>query len=256
MSTEPIRIPYGPGTFQFGDLWLPPGAGPHPVALVIHGGFWKAQYSLDLMDPMSRDFASRGLASWNIEYRRVGHEGGAWPGTLQDVAAAADSLRAIAPTCHLDLSRVVSIGHSAGGHLALWLAGRHKLPASSPIRGLDPLALKGAISLAGVTDMHLMWEIRQENSPVANLLGGAPGEVPDRYAETSPILLQPLGVPTVLVHGIDDDIVPILLSQRYKAAAADRAELIELPGVEHFGVIDPSGEAWRPIAAAMARLMV
>lgn len=254
-----MRIAYGTGEWQFGDLRLPAGDGPHPVVIIIHGGFWKARYGLDLMDPMADDLTARGLATWNIEYRRVGHEGGGWPGTLQDVARAADHLRELAPQYGLDLTRVVSIGHSAGGHLALWLAARHRIPAGSELAvSAEPLRLAGAVSQAGVTDLRLMWQVRQVESPVANFLGGTPAELPARYAHASPAELLPLGVPQVLVHGLDDtDVPPVLSTAYYEAAraAGDPIELVTLPGVEHFKVIDPASEAWSPIAQAVLRLV-
>src|SRR5215468_7306163 len=116
-----LRVAYGKGDFQFADLRLPPGKGPHPVVIVIHGGFWRAAYDLVYAGHMSAALTRRGVATWNIEYRRVGHPGGGFPGTLDDVAAAVDHLAQIAPSHSLDLSRVIAIGHSAGGHLALWL---------------------------------------------------------------------------------------------------------------------------------------
>nr|WP_236588218.1 alpha/beta hydrolase [Tumebacillus amylolyticus] len=237
---------------------LPEGAGPHPVVLIIHGGFWYAQYGLDQMDIMAEDFRARGYASWNIEYRRIGHEGGAYPGTLLDVGAAADHLHEVAASYPLDLSRVVALGHSAGGHLALWLAGRHQLPVDSELAVTTPLRLKGVLSLAGANDLHHMWEVRQENSPVVALLGGTPAEFPERYAQASPAQLLPFGVPQVLVHGTEDKHVPVALSTDYlpKAqAAGDSVELIELSGVEHFKVIDPTSEAWPPIVEALRKLI-
>jgi acetyl esterase/lipase len=259
---ESIRIAYGPGEWQFGELRAPAGTGSHPVALIIHGGFWRARYGLDLMDRMAEDFAARGIAAWNIEYRRVGQEGGGWPGTLADVALAADHLRALAPTHHLALNQVVAIGHSAGGHLALWLAGRHRLPAGSPLATAQPpLPLRGAIALAGVCDLEQMWQIRHdgpEDNPVDALMEGAPSKHPDRYAQASPSRVLPLGIPQVLVHGTADPIVPIAVSGRYceaARAAGDSVELIALPGMEHFAVIDPTSEAWPPIAGAMERLV-
>lgn len=253
-----LRIPYGTAKWQFAELRLPEGAGPHPVVLIIHGGFWKAAFGLELMDKMAEDFTSRGYATWNIEYRRVGHEGGGWPGTLTDVGAAADYLRELAQEYPLDLQKVVGIGHSAGGHLALWLAARHHLPKESALAVTEPVALSGVISLGGVTDLDLMWEVRQVDSPVVNFLGGTPAEADERYAEASPARLLPLQVPQVLVHGTEDVHVPLVLSTAYHAKAkeaGDDVKLIELPGVEHFKVIDPSSEAWLPIAQAMEELM-
>lgn len=258
-NSQVTRLAYGDGEWQFGDLRIPEREGPHPVALIIHGGFWKAQYGLDLMDRMAEDFTARGLATWNIEYRRVGHDGGGWPGTLIDVAAAADYLRELAPKYHLDLQKVVSIGHSAGGHLALWLAARRRLPEGSILStAQDPLALKGAISLAGVTNLQLMWEARQENSPVVGFLGGTPMEFPERYELASPAQCLPLQVPQILVHGTEDDIVPLVLSTSYLTIAqeaGDKVNLVEIPGVEHFKVIDPASEAWPPIVQSMLQLM-
>lgn len=261
-SAAPIRLAYGTGEWQFGDLRLPDGPGPHPVVLSIHGGFWKAKYGLDENEKLSAWFAGQGYATWNIEYSRVGHPGGGWPGTLLDVAAAADHLRRLAVPYSLDLDRVVAIGHSAGGHLALWLAGRHRLPLGSELFQAQPLPLRGVISLAGVADLELMFQIHQERnlaldaSPVPGLLGAVPQQVPDRVASGSPVRLAPLGLPTVLIHGAEDQIVPPQVAESYAQAAGAEAELLVLPGVEHFKVVDPAAsDAWPPIAAAMERLM-
>ncbi|HEX7064752.1 MAG TPA: alpha/beta hydrolase [Bacillales bacterium] len=155
------RISYGDNENQFGDLRLPEGEGPYPVAIVIHGGFWRARFSLGIMARFCEELTNGGLATWNIEYRRVGQEGGGWPGTLRDAAQATDYLRRIGSDYMLDLNRVVTIGHSAGGHLALWLGGRHQLPATSPFYSGNPLPLKGAVSLAGVNDLELMEEVHR-----------------------------------------------------------------------------------------------
>lgn len=258
---EKIRLTYGSEPSQFGDLRIPNrGHGPFPVVVVIHGGFWYAQYGLDLMDAMADDFTLRGYATWNIEYRRVGQEGGGWPGTLMDVSSAVNFLRDIAPKYNLDLTRVITVGHSAGGHLALWSAARHRLPegsAVSPTR-INPVAIHGVVSLAGVTDVRQMWEVRQVDSPCVDFLGGTPSEYPDRYDAASPRELLPLGVPQVLVHGDKDDRVPIALSESYYDAAmeiGDTIAMIELPGIEHFKVIHPDSEAWPPIADAVDELI-
>ena len=254
---EAIRIAYGPGEFHFGELRLPEGDGPFPVALIIHGGFWKAAYGLDLMDRMAEDFTARGLATWNIEYRRVGNEGGGWPGTLLDAGRATDHLRELAKEYPLDLDHVVAIGHSAGGHLALWVAGRHRLPQGSELAAELPLPVKGAVSLAGVNDLRLIYAARPEHEGVIRFLGAKPDEAPERYAQASPAELLPLGVPQVLIHGTEDVDVPLVLSTEYLAAAqaaGDDVRLVELPGVEHFKVIDPASEAWPPIVEAMMEL--
>jgi acetyl esterase/lipase len=265
-SHRALRLAYGPGAFQFGDLRLPAGPGPHPTVVLIHGGYWRARYGLKLMTGLAKDLAARGYAAWNIEYRRVGNPGGGWPGTFLDVARAADYLREIAPTYELNLQRVVPIGHSAGGHLALWLAGRPRIPAGNPLAGSSikednvgdsPLVPAGAISLAGVVDLEMAWRLHLSMDAVVELLGGTPDEVPERYAATSPPTLLPLGVPQVLFHGAADIDAPIEVSQAYAKAALtanDPVTYIELPGVDHFEVIDPGSEAWERIIKALEGL--
>ncbi len=188
------RIPYGPGPSQFGDLRLPAGAGPHPVLVVIHGGFWRAGFGHNLLDSMCEVLSRDGWATWNIEYRRVGEDGGGWPGTFLDVAAAADHLRELAGPHAIDLRTVVTVGHSAGGHLALWAAARHKLPPGGTLHRASPLPIKGAVSLAGVPDLRKAAELKLGGDAVSDLLGGSPAAVPDRYAAASPVdenLLDP-----------------------------------------------------------------
>lgn len=261
-TPAPIRLAYDEGDFQFGDLYLPSSPGPHPVVILIHGGYWRARYGLDLMTGLAIGLAARGIAAWNIEYRRVGNPGGGWPGTFLDVARSTDHLRMLAPTYNLDLRRVVPIGHSAGGHLACWLAGRPNIPESSPIAGNtlsgeEPLPLTGAISLAGVLDLALAYQFHLSNDAVVELLGGTPDETPERYAAASPAALLPIGIPQVLIHGTEDINVPIEVSQAYLAAAqtvGDPVTSIELEGVEHFAVIDPASEAWRVTVDQLSRL--
>jgi len=268
---EPVRIQYGPEEHQFGDLRLPEVVGEAratrvpedsntiwPVCIVIHGGFWYAQYGLDLMDKMSTDLAERGYATWNVEYRRVGQAGGGWPGTLKDVAAAADFFREMAATQPIDVNRVGAVGHSAGGHLALWLAARHKLPETSLLYSENPLRLVGVVSQAGVADLEAMWEVRQEESPVVDLLGGTPAEVSSRYTEASPAALLPTGVRQVLVHGTADNRVPISISEGYYNLAmemGDEITLVELPGVDHFALINPDSDAWDSVIQAIEDVM-
>lgn len=259
-----VRLPYGDGPLHYGDLRLPVGAGPCPVVVLIHGGFWRAAYDLTLMDALGDDLARRGIASWNIEYRRVGDDGGGWPGTLLDVAAATDALRTLAPRYRLGLDRVVTVGHSAGGHLALWLAARPRL-ATVALAGEgqllhtgSALPVRGAVSLAGVADLEHGWRLALGRGAVAALLGGGPCELPERYAVASPAALLPLGVPQVLVQGLADEIVPPAIAEAYVAAATaagDDARLRLLPGVEHFAVIDPASAAWRAIVVEIERLL-
>ena len=144
---------YGPGPDRFGELWRPTSPGPWPVVALLHGGFWRAERTLELMRPLAADLAGRGFAAWNLEYRRVGQPGGGWPGTCEDVAAGLDHLAGLAGRAPLDLDRLVVAGHSAGGHLALWSAARAGLPPGAP--GAAPLVVPWlAVSLAGVCDLH------------------------------------------------------------------------------------------------------
>jgi acetyl esterase/lipase len=254
-----IQLHYGSKPLQFGELYIPNGHGPHPVVILIHGGFWRARYGLSLMTGLARDLAERGIAAWNIEYRRIGDVGGGWPGTLRDVARAADYLRTIASTYPLDPERVVAVGHSAGGHLALWLAARARLTKNNPLTVNDtPLPLKGVISLAGAMDLEYVWQLHLSNDAAVELLGGTPGEVPERYAAASPAALLPLGVSQVLIHGTADANVPLTVSQVYahKAKkAGDSVTLIELPNAEHFVVIDPRSAAWQLIVGEIQKLL-
>jgi acetyl esterase/lipase len=257
---KPLRLAYGPAPLQFGDLYVPNEPGLYPIVILIHGGYWRARYGLDLMNSLAEDLAKRGYAAWNIEYRRVGNPGGGWPGTFLDVALATDFLRKLAPSYKLDLQRVVSIGHSAGGHLALWLAARPRIPLfvnNSPLAGSQqpgdneetatPLMLAGAISLAGVVDLEMAWRLHLSNGAVVGLLGGSFTDVPERYTAASPAAMLPLGVPQVLIHGTNDDSVPLQVSQAYINAARavnDPVTYIELEGVDHFDMIDPHSHAW------------
>jgi acetyl esterase/lipase len=271
--TSPIRSTYGPAPQHFGELRLPAGPGPHPVVILIHGGFWRSHRQLDLMDGLAEDLPARGIASWNVEYRRVANAdlgtpadpGAGWPGTLQDLAAAADHLRELAREHNLDLHRVAAAGHSAGGHLTLWLAARPKIAAGGAIQpsgtdlfGSDPLPIVAAVSLAGVNDLAESHRQNLGAGAVAGFLGGGPDEVPDRYALASPAELLPIGVPQVLIHGDEDEHVPLAISQIYAAAAraaGDDVRLREFPGLNHFAVIDPKSEAWAIAAGELAGLL-
>lgn len=193
------------------------------------------------MTALAADLAGRGIAAWNVEYRRVGEDGGGWPGTLEDVAAAIDHL---ADVPEVDRARVATCGHSAGGHLALWLAGRrrvaHGLPGAAP--RVTPVA---AVAQAGVCDLEQAWRDELGGGAVEALLGSLDA-VPERFAAASPAALAPLGVPQLLVHGDADDIVPISQSRAY-AALEPAAELIELPGADHFAVIEPAHPGWEAV---------
>jgi acetyl esterase/lipase len=234
---------------------MPAGAGPHPVALVIHGGCWRAYWQLDLMDALCRDLAGRGIAAWNIEYRRLG-QGGGWPMSLIDVAAATDILDLLAARHSLDLARLVAIGHSAGGHLALWTAARHRLVRGAP--GADPVVRpQSALALAGISDLREGFRQGTCDHAVYELLGGPPDELADRYAHASPAELLPLGVPQVLVHGSADvDVDPSItdLYAERARASGDQVTAVRLQGFDHFDVIDPESPIWQAALDAVPLL--
>ena len=224
------------------------GAAPWPVAVLIHGGFWRARYNRRLEHPLVGDLAGRGWAVWNLEYRRLGWRSrGGWPQTFDDVAAGIDRLGALDEP--LDLARVVAVGHSAGGHLAFWAAARRGLPAGSP--GAEPrVRVAGAVAQAGVLDLREAARLRLSRDVVRTLLGGPPGKVPKRYDAASPIERLPLGVPQLLVHGEADDVVPIAIARRYAeraSEAGDPCRLVALADVGHMEHLDPSSAAWRAV---------
>jgi len=248
------RVTYGEAPQQFGDLRVPGGKGPHAVAVVIHGGCWTSQYGLDLMDEMSESLARTGLATWNIEYRRLGDPGGGYPNTLTDVGAAIDALRTLAPDHGLDLANVITIGHSAGGHLGVWAAARPKLPATSAIRGANPLPIRAAIALAGVLDLSESIDLGVCSGLAAKLVGGTPAEAGALYAETSPRALLPIGVRQRLIHGTADPLVPFIMSEHYQSAAkaaGETVELLQIPGGDHFDLIEPSSPKWKDVEAGI-----
>ncbi len=216
------RHNYGSDPSQYGVLY-----GEGPVAVLIHGGFWKAEYGLELMDALAADLTARGWAAWNIEYRRLGNGGGV-PYTLDDVGTAIDHL---AELPGVDLSRVVTIGHSAGGHLAAWAATRDH----------HRVAVTGVVSQAGVLDLERARELRLSNGVVERFLKDQPSDV------ASPIERLPLGVPALLTHGGRDDIVPVEISQRF--ADASGATLIVEPDEDHFGHLDPTNPLWKAVIA-------
>jgi acetyl esterase/lipase len=247
------RISYGEGPDQWLELLRPAGDGLWPVVVLIHGGFWRAEYDLTLMGPLAADLVPRGFVVANLEYRRVGQPGGGWPGTLDDVAAGIDALDG---RDGLDLARLVTVGHSAGGHLAVWAAARPTLPTGAP--GEDPrVRVVGAVSLAVVVDLLGAAAERLSGGATRDLLGGEPSAVPDRYALASPMELVPIGVPVALVHGTADANVPITQSEDYAevaTAAGDAVVLERIDGADHFAVIDPTTEAWAAAVRQIDRL--
>ncbi len=252
------RIGYGGDPLQFGELRLPDTAGPHAVAVVVHGGCWLAEYDLGYMSALAAALTEAGIATWSIEYRRVGDPGGGWPGTFADAAAAVDHLRLLAGEHSLDLGRVVAVGHSAGGHLALWLAARHRLAQDDPLRGHDPLELAGVVALAGIPDLAAYAAPEGCGAAVPELLGGEPDRVPDRLRRASPIELVPLDTPQILVVGGLDTIVPEDQAAHYAEAAAragDSVDVRELPEAGHFELVAPQSRAWPAVRDAVVELV-
>ena len=258
------KIAYGPAPQQFGELRLPTGKPPRkagwPVVLLVHGGCWQAEYDYVYFNRMAAALAGAGMASWTLEYRRIGDAGGGWPDTFLDVAQGTDALRTIAKTHPVDVTRVVSMGHSAGGHLALWLAARHKLATASDLYRPQPLALKGVVGLAAITDLarYRIGEPDSCNASVDRLMGGTDAEQPQRYAEGSPRALLPLGVPQWFIQGNADAIVPAAGVQAYAQAAreaGDRVTLTLEDGLGHFDTVAPSTTLGGAAVEAAASLL-
>ncbi|MFN0085118.1 MAG: alpha/beta hydrolase family protein, partial [Blastocatellia bacterium] len=250
------RIAYGKNEFQYGELRLPKGAGPHPVAIVIHGGCWLSQYGMEYMGHMAADLAGAGIATWSIEYRRIGNEGGGWPGTFEDAGRAADHLRELAKTWPLDLTRVVATGHSAGGHLALWLGARRNLPKASALYTANPLPLRGIVPLAGISDLRRTGTACDRE--VAQLMGGSAEEKASIYNLGSPIEMLPLRIPQVIVQGDSDAIIPMAMAREYVEAARKKGDPVKLRLIEkagHFEVVDPQSSAWPVIREAIQAML-
>lgn len=257
--TTPHRIPYGSDASQFVDLWLPDGPGPFPTVLMIHGGCWQAKVdTIGLTNYIAEDLKRRGIAVWNVEYRSIDQEGGGYPGTFLDVAAAADALRTHAAQYKLRTDNVVAIGHSAGGHLALWLTARRKIAASSELAANDPLQVSSVVSIGGLPDL--------EEVQAAKGLGCGPDCIPllvgaakrtNPYHDTSPAALLPLGIPYWVVDGDKDTIAPMSSGQSFHDKATlngDRSTLKIIEQTGHFDLIAPETKAWAYVADLLKEL--
>jgi acetyl esterase/lipase len=261
MRAPDHRLAYGEDANQYGELRVPSQGGPHPVVVLIHGGCWKEPFAtLRDLSPMGDALEEEGVATWNVEYRRLYQPGSGW-GTYLDVGRAVDHLRSIAAQFDVDLSRVVVIGHSAGGHLAMWAAARTRLDKESPLFVADPLPVRGVVNLAGTIDMAdniPRMEAGCGDTVVTAMLGGTPGDVPERYAQASAITLVPLGIPQALVWGEHEDFVPLPLAEKYgqlATKAGDSVRIVVVPGVGHFELASPFSSAWPMVRSAIRSLL-
>ena len=244
-------VTYGPRPDQVVDVTLPATAGPAPLVVLLHGGFWRARYDRGHVRVVADALTADGYAVANVEYRRVG-AGGGWPTTFTDVALAVDTLETVLAG-RVDLDRVAYVGHSAGGHLALWASLRDRLPPGAPGRTDSAPHVRGVVALAPAADLAHVHRLGLSRGAVGELLGGGPGAVPERYAAADPGVLGRPGAATVLVHGLLDDTVPVQVSRDY--AARFGVPLVEVPAAGHFELIDPASGAWPAVAAALADVL-
>ena len=249
------RHAYGSHPQQFGELTLPDSQPPHPVIIVIHGGGYREMYDLSPLGTVVAALAEDGFAVWNIEYRRYGN-GGDFPRMFLDVAAASDYLPQIAEAHHLDLNRVISMGHSAGGHLALWLAGRRNIEVASPLYASEPHPIHGVVALAPLADVTSGSESDLSSDALLAVMGGTPTEAPSAYGNACPAKLLPLGAPQVILVGAEDAAMLANAKQYTVAAAAagDEARLIVLPGAGHFEIVAVDAREWLDVRRAVLQL--
>lgn len=244
------RIAYGPAASQYAELFLPQGQGPFPVAVLVHGGCWTSKFGgIAQLRNMAGALAQRGIAVWNVEYRRVDEPGGGYPGMYEDMHAALDALRAQAGKQPLDLDRIVAVGHSAGGQLVQWIAGRERIPQSSPLYRANPLPVRHIVSLGGLADLRKEAALIQSSCgrEPAQLAGTASTQRPDIFVDTNAAELAPNGSRTWLVTGALDTISPPRVAHDYAArarAAGDRAEVVILPDASHYDEVAASSPAW------------
>ena len=236
-----------------------------PLIVFFHGGWWESAYDLGYAGHLCQELKKDGIASWSVEYRRVGDTGGGWPTTFQDAAAGFDFVAILAKKFPLDLTRVIAAGHSAGGHLAFWVAGRHHIDPHSEIYEPRPqvplhgvLALAGAVDLRVTIDLSGFFTFAHDRREVYALMGGDPTEVPDRYKAGNPGDLLPFNVPQVLIQGTEDDQIPPVLPSRWSEMARCRGDTVAvniIPGASHFDVVDPESLAWSAVRNAIVKLL-
>lgn len=255
------RIAYGKDFLQFGDLRIPEGKGPFPVVILIHGGCWLSKFAnLEIMSPLATAFKKTGIATWNIEYRSVDNPGGGWPGTFQDVGNGIDYLGKIAQEYHLDLNRVVIIGHSAGGHLALWGAARHKLSKNSVLFSQKTLPIRGVIDLSGPPSLINFFPSQDicGEKVITKMMGGSPLQQPEKYREASASELLPLKVKQIFIIGKNDDVVPPAFGKEYQQAANKKGEKVDFIIVDHAAhlePISPDSKMWPYIKKSVIQLL-
>jgi acetyl esterase/lipase len=261
------RLSYGSEPFQYGDLWMPPTATDARLPLVVffHGGWWKSKYDLTYAGHLCAALKNMEIAVWSVEYRRVGETGGGWPTTFEDVALGLDYVRMLAEIYPLDLGRVITVGHSAGGQLAFWAAGCYRVPSSGQLK-LPPPQVKiiGTIALAGAVGLRLVIELSgastfaHDRDEVYALMGGTPEDLPERYKLGDPAELLPLRVPQILIQGMIDDQIPPDLPALWAVRARDAGDFVQVeivPSADHLDVADPDSRAWPIVATAVSRLL-
>jgi acetyl esterase/lipase len=251
------KLQYGDAPQQFGNLRLPKGKGLHPVVIFIHGGCWLSQYDITHAGSIEQALADSGYAVWSIEYRRVGDDGGGWPGTFLDIERGVDYVREIASKYSLDLNRVVASGHSAGGEFALWLAARKKIPSSSDVYVANPISVKGVVALAPAPDLESLESAGTCGKVMDKLIGGSPVQFAERYGAVSPMKLAPIDVPSTLIVGVQDRSwgpVGRAYYARAKQAGDSKLRLVEAPESGHFELIAPKTTTW-PIVIAEFKTM-
>lgn len=268
---ESAKVSYGDGALQVVDLWLPSGEGPHPTVLMVHGGCWQTEIAdRRIMNWIADDLRKRGIAVWNIDYRGIDREGGGYPGTFLDAAAAADALRVHAPRHNLDISRLVAVGHSAGGHLALWLAARPAvkargpgplIPQGSPLLSQNPLRIQTVISLGGLPDLELAATPPGSGcgTEIIEKLVGPPSlSSRNVFADTSVPRLAPLGTRQILINGMQDRIIPPAYAEAYAAlmrSAGDEVEVRMIDRTGHVELIAPETDAWAATVAEIEKAL-
>lgn len=262
------RIFYGEGPCQFGDLWIPTvkiGTTEFPLVVFFHGGWWKSKYDLEYAGHLCAALKSMRIAVWSVEYRRVGETGGGWPMTFEDAAAGLEFVATLAESYSIDLERVITMGHSAGGHLAFWTAGKGRIEVGEMKLPVPRIKLVGAIALAGAVDLRMTMDLAGEElfahdrDEICALMGGAPKVVPERYAVGNPGDLLPFGIPQILIQGTEEDQIPPGLPAGWAKAAGEAGDDVTvemIAGADHMDVVDPESKAWEVVRAAVSGFLL